>query len=136
MYSNNKSVSNTRHLKWTNTLVTELRTLKEMRGKGISKAVTRYWETIYQLKLFIYSINYSVISYKKHMLHWSMRKHSEFKNDWLIGLDDIPVMYMKPVSEFITSPIVHISNRSIDRNFHGQIPGVKDYWPISMLSVF
>ena len=72
------------------------------------------------------------------------------RNDTSTGFDTIPSKYVKPVSEFLISPITHIINNSIDKLvFPNQwkiaricpIPKVdnpannKDYRPISVLPV-
>ena len=48
---------------------------------------------------------------------------SELKNDCFSGFDNIPVKFLKPVAEELTSPIVHIINssklNSTQRNFPG-----------------
>ena len=40
---------------------------------------------------------------------------TNLKNDCSSGHDNIPVRYLKPVAEYITSPMVHIINTSIDQ---------------------
>ena len=73
------------------------------------------------------------------------------KNDCSSGHDNIPVRYLKCVAEYITSPMVHIINTSIDQEIFPKqwkvsrvcpIPktnspaSIKNYRPISVLSVF
>ena len=75
---------------------------------------------------------------------------TNLKNDCSSGHDNIPVRYLKPVAEYITSPMVHIINTSIDQEIFPKqwkisrvcpIPktdnptSIKDYRPISVLSV-
>ena len=75
---------------------------------------------------------------------------TNLKNDCSSGHDNIPVRYLKPVAEYITSPLVHIINTSIDQEIFPKqwkisrvcpIPktdnptSIKDYRPISVLSV-
>ena len=75
---------------------------------------------------------------------------TNLKNDCSSGHDNIPVRYLKPVAEYITSPMVHIINTSIDHEIspkQWKIPrvcpipktdnptSIKDYRPISILSV-
>ncbi|XP_057299344.1 uncharacterized protein LOC130629967 [Hydractinia symbiolongicarpus] len=72
------------------------------------------------------------------------------KNDCSSGHDNIPIRFIKPVSEFITSPLVHIINNCINKEIFPQqwkiarvcpIPKIdtpistKDYRPISVLPV-
>ena len=72
------------------------------------------------------------------------------KNDCSTGFDGIPVKYLKPVVDHLTSPLVHIINTSINQNVFPKswkiarvcpIPKIdqptelKDYRPISILSV-
>ena len=40
---------------------------------------------------------------------------TNLKNDCSSGRDNITVRYLKPVAEYITSPIVHIINTSINQ---------------------
>ena len=42
-------------------------------------------------------------------------KSSNLKNDYSSGHNKIPVPYPKPVAEYITSPMVHTINTSIDQ---------------------
>ena len=75
---------------------------------------------------------------------------TNLKNDCSSGHDNIPVLYLKPVTEYITSPMVHIINTWIDQKIFPKqwkisrgfpIPKTdnptsnKDYRPISVLSV-
>ena len=75
---------------------------------------------------------------------------SNLKNDCSSGHDNIPVRYLKTVVEYITSPLVHIINTSIDQEVFPKqwkisrvcpIPkndnptSIKDFRPISVLSV-
>ena len=75
---------------------------------------------------------------------------TNLKNDCSSGHDNIPVRYLKPVAEYITSLMVHIINTSIDQEIFPKqwkisrvcpIPktdnptSIKDYRPISVLSV-
>ena len=72
------------------------------------------------------------------------------RNDCFSGHDNIPVKFLKPVVDQITSPIVHITNTSTDKEIFPdswkvarvcQIPKidnlvtVKDFRPISMLPI-
>ena len=74
----------------------------------------------------------------------------KLKNDCSSGYDNIPIRYLKPVSEYLVSPLVHIINNSIDRNIFpdkwkiarvSPVPKIdqpiklKDYRPISILPV-
>ena len=76
---------------------------------------------------------------------------TNLKNDCSSGHGNILVRYLKPVAEYITSPMVHIINTSIDQEIFPKqwkisrvcpIPktdnptSIKDYRPISVLSVF
>ena len=76
---------------------------------------------------------------------------TNLNNDCSSGHDNILVRYLKPVAEYIISPMVHIINTSVDKEiFRKQwkisrvcsIPktdnptSIKDYRPISVLSVF
>ena len=73
------------------------------------------------------------------------------KNDCSTGQDNIPVRFIKPVSDFITSPLAHIINNCIDKCIFPDawkiaricpIPKVDnptkpaDYRPISVLPIF
>ena len=73
---------------------------------------------------------------------------TSLKNDCSSGYDNIPVRFLKPITEYITSPLVHIINNCIDQKcFPKQwkiarvcpIPKIdspteiKDYRPISVL---
>ena len=75
---------------------------------------------------------------------------TNLKNDCSSGHDNIPVRYLKPVAEYITSPMVHIINTSIDQEIFPKqwkisrvclipktdnLTSIKDYRPISVLSV-
>ena len=75
---------------------------------------------------------------------------TNIKSDCSSCHDNIPVRYLKPVAEYITSLMVHIINTSIDQEIFPKqwkisrvcpIPktdnptSIKDYWPISVLSV-
>ena len=72
------------------------------------------------------------------------------KNDCSSGFDNIPIRFIKPISEFIISPIVDLINTSIDHKIFPKqwktarvcpIPKIdnptrlKDYRPISILPV-
>ena len=72
------------------------------------------------------------------------------KNDCSSGYDNIPVRFMKPVSDHVISPLVHIINNSIDKIFFQNswkiarvfsIPrvdnptSVKDFLPILVLPI-
>ena len=75
---------------------------------------------------------------------------TSLKNDCSSGFDDIPIRYIKPVAEYMVSPMVHIINRSIDQNVFPNLwkiarvcpipktdhpTNVKEYRPISILPV-
>ena len=75
---------------------------------------------------------------------------SGFRKDWSSGFDNIPVKFIKPVADEITSPIVHIINSSIDQKIFSDswkvarvcpVPKIdnpikeKDFRPISILPV-
>ena len=75
---------------------------------------------------------------------------SELKNDCSRGVDNVPVKFLKPVAEEITSPVVHIINSSIDKEIFpdswkvarvcpvpkiGNLIKEKDFRPISILPV-
>ena len=75
---------------------------------------------------------------------------TNLKNDCSSGHDNIPVRYLKSVAEYVTSPMMHITNTSIDQEIFAEqwnisrvcpIPktdnptSIKDYRPISVLSV-
>ena len=75
---------------------------------------------------------------------------SELKNDCSCGVDNVPVKFLKPVAEEITSPVVHIINSSIDKEIFpdswkvarvcpvpkiGNLIKEKDFRPISILPV-
>ena len=79
-----------------------------------------------------------------------IKSSANVKTDCSSGHDNIPVRYLKPVAEYITSPLVHIINTSIDQEIFLKqwknsrvchIPktdnprSIKDYRPISVLSV-
>ena len=72
------------------------------------------------------------------------------KNDCSCGSDNISIRFVKPISEFVTSPLVHIINNCIDKKIFPRqwkvarvcpIPKIdspikiKDYRPISVLPV-
>ena len=72
------------------------------------------------------------------------------KNDCSSGYDNIPVRFIKPVSDHLISPLVHIINNSIDKIFFpnswkiarvcpiprvDQPTSVKDFRPISVLPI-
>ena len=75
---------------------------------------------------------------------------SSLRNDCSSGYDGIPIKYLKPVSDYITSPLVHIINNSIKTGIFPEkwktarvcpIPKVKnptvakDFRPVSILPV-
>ena len=75
---------------------------------------------------------------------------TNLKNHCSSGHDNIPARYLKPVAEYVTSPMVHIINTSIDQEIFLKqlkisrvcpIPktdnptSIKDYRPISDFSV-
>ena len=75
---------------------------------------------------------------------------TNLRNDCSSGHDNIPVRYLRFAAEYITSPMVHIINTSIDQEIFLKqwkvsrdcpIPKtdnptpIKNYWPISVLSV-
>ena len=72
------------------------------------------------------------------------------KNDCSSGYDNIPVRFIKPVSDHLISPLLYIINNSIDKNFFpnswniarvcpmprlDQPTSVKDFRPISVLEI-
>ncbi|MEM6999126.1 MAG: reverse transcriptase domain-containing protein, partial [Pseudomonadota bacterium] len=74
----------------------------------------------------------------------------KLKNDCSSGYDNIPVRYLKPVNEYLASPLVNIINNSIDNHIFpdkwkiarvSPVPKIdqptklKDYRPISILPV-
>ena len=75
---------------------------------------------------------------------------TSLRNDCSSGFDQIPVKFIKPITEYITSPLVHIINSFIDNELFPEnwkiaricpIPKIdnptrpKDYRPISILPV-
>ena len=75
---------------------------------------------------------------------------TKLKNHCSSGHDNIPVRYLKPAAEYITSPMMHIINTSIDQEIFPKqwkisrvcpIPktdnptSIKDYQPISVFSI-
>ena len=75
---------------------------------------------------------------------------TNLKNDCSSGHDNILVRYLKPVAEYIISPMVHIINTSVDKEIFPKqwkisrvrsipktdnLTSIKDYRPISVLSV-
>ena len=87
----------------------------------------------------------------KHTTFTEVNKFiSELRNYCSSGFDNIPVKFVKPVAEDISSPIVNIINSSIDKEKFPDSRKVarvcpvakinnaineKDFWPISILSV-
>ena len=88
----------------------------------------------------------------QHMTFSEVKKTLlNLKNDCSSGFDGIPVRYIKPLADYIASPLVHIINNSIDRGTFPNarkvarvcpIPNVDhptniiDYRPISVLPFF
>ena len=52
------------------------------------------------------------------------------KNDCSSGYDNIPVRFIKPVSDHLISPLVHIINNSIDKKFFPNSWKIARVWPI------
>ena len=91
--------------------------------------------------------------FKIHHSNYDQIKKISFglKNDSSSGYGNIPVRFIKPVSDHLMSPLVHIINNSIDKKIFPNswkiakfcpIPrvdqpiSVKDFRPISVLPIF
>jgi len=53
----------------------------------------------------------------------------ELRNDCSTGYDQIPEKYIKPVSDFLSSPLCHIINNCIEKSMF------PDQWKISRISL-